>query len=206
MSVFQGFGLGLALAGTVLYLSSLTYKLRGAWLDVRILKTWQQVLGRKPWVTIFRWMWPLGTTPVALIWLVLLTIYNPRSGMITSGVLGLTMVVETVIKRIHARPRPFTTLADISMLQPSLPRDASFPSGDALRVWSLAFVVPIVIGTGNPLLLFNVILIFTAMAVLVSLGRMALGVHYPSDVVAGTGLGLIATSIIMFFLTTKFLF
>jgi membrane-associated phospholipid phosphatase len=207
MTVLQGLGISLALTGSALYLSSLTYKLQDARLDVKILKKWHQGLRRQPWVTIFRWIWPLGTTPVALVWLAILTIYNPRLGLITSAVLGITMGIEAVIKRFYARPRPFKTLTDVQMLQPSLPRDSSFPSGDALRIWFLALVVPVVIGIGmgNPFVLTVVILLSMAMAFMVSVGRVALGVHYPSDVAAGTGLGLIASSIIVFFLTIKLL-
>jgi membrane-associated phospholipid phosphatase len=46
-----------------------------------------------------------------------------------------------------------------------------------------------------------IVLITSMVATLVSLGRLALGVHYPSDVIAGAGLGFIATATVIFFLT-----
>jgi len=203
VTFIKGRGIGFALIGLSLFVSSLMYCGHDARLDVRVLRSWHKVLSRKPWVTLFRWMWPLGTAPVGVVWLLLLSVYNLRLGLITSAVLGVAMIVETAIKRIYRRPRPFETLTDVHLLQPSLPRDPSFPSGDALRIWFLALVVPIVVDLGNPLLLAMIALITSVAATLVSLGRLALGVHYPSDVIAGAGLGFIATGAVIFFLTLQ---
>ena len=200
MRLIQGFGIGLALIGLILYIISLTYKRRDAWLDVRVLKTFHHFLRRQPWVSIFRWLWPLGTTPAALGLLLLLAVYNLRLSLTTAFVLAITMTIENLIKRAHARPRPFQALHDIHMLQPRRPLDPSFPSGDALRAWFLALLVPLVLGSGYPILQGITALLTSALASLVSLGRIAMGVHYPSDVIAGAGLGLIASGAVMFFL------
>ena len=83
------------------------------------------------------------------------------------------------------------------MLQPIKPQDPSFPSGDALRVWYLALIIPTAFGDSGIFLVAGIIL-----AILVSMGRMVMGVHYPSDVTAGMGLGFIGagTSIWLWFI------
>jgi undecaprenyl-diphosphatase len=70
------------------------------------------------------------------------------------------------------------------------PDDPSFPSGDSLRAWFLAVIVPAALGfppAGQILL--------AALAGLVALGRLVLGVHYPTDVLSGTGLGLLGAAL-----------
>lgn len=200
MKLIQGFGIGLVLIGLILYFIGLTYKRQDAWLDVHILRASHHVLRRQPWVTIFRWLWPLGTTPVALGSLLLLAVFNLKLGLTTALVLVIIMSIENLIKRAHARPRPFQALHGIHMLQPRLPRDPSFPSGDALRAWFLASLIPLALGSGFPLLQAVTILMMGILAALVSLGRIAMGVHYPSDVIGGAGLGLIASGAVMLFL------
>lgn len=58
----------------------------------------------------------------------------------------------------------------------------SFPSGHTLH----AVLFSVMLGTYFPALL-PVLLVFS---VLVALSRMVLGLHYPTDVLAGAGLGL----------------
>ena len=200
MKLIQGFGIGLVLLGLILYIIGLTYKSRDSWLDVRILTASHHFLRRQPWVSIFRWLWPLGTTPTALGMLLLLAVYNLRLGLTTALVLVVIMTIENLIKRSHARPRPFQALHGIHMLQPRQPRDPSFPSGDALRAWFLASLIPLALGAGYPLLQVVTLLVTGVLAALVSLGRIAMGVHYPSDVIGGAGLGLIASGAVLFIL------
>lgn len=200
MKLIQGFGIGLFLVGLILYIIGQTYKRRDAWLDVRILTASHHLLRHQPWVSIFRWLWPLGTTPATLGLLLLLAVYNLKLGLTTTLVLVVIMTIENLIKRAHARPRPFQALHGIHMLQPRRPRDPSFPSGDALRAWFLASLIPLALGAGYPLLQAVTLLVTGILAALVSLGRIAMGVHYPSDVIGGAGLGLIASGAVLFVL------
>jgi undecaprenyl-diphosphatase len=61
----------------------------------------------------------------------------------------------------------------------------SFPSGHAARTLALAFVILIGLGPVPGLLL-------VAWSIAVGLSRVALGVHWPSDIVAGWIVGLVA--------------
>jgi len=61
----------------------------------------------------------------------------------------------------------------------------SFPSGHAARTLALGLAVFITLGPGPGLLL-------VAWSAAVGLSRVALGVHWPSDIAAGWALGLVA--------------
>ena len=93
--------------------------------------------------------------------------------------------VEHVLKDAIARVRPCSTLESIRLVI-SCPRSYSMPSGHAIS--SFAFIMPIThllwqISPRHwrpyPLVL----------AWLISFSRIYLGVHYPTDVLAGAGVG-----------------
>jgi undecaprenyl-diphosphatase len=98
--------------------------------------------------------------------------------MAVAGLLGLA--VYKWLKLRTSRPRPCQVYAAISAAAPALDR-FSFPSGHTLHAVSLSLVVvagfPELAGALFPF------------AGLVALSRPILGLHYPSDVFAGTILG-----------------
>ena len=99
-------------------------------------------------------------------------------------------LIDRVIKRGVNRTRPFNELAGINMLQPKRPKDPSFPSGDTFHIWFLLSIILQTLAVPLPL----IVLLFV-IAVMVSLGRIAMGVHYPTDVLAGAGIGLAAAGL-----------
>lgn len=146
----------------------------------------QEKLGRAPFLAWFKEIWFFGRTPFTLILLLLLIGAYWELGLTALAVFGLMAGLEKLVKITYPRDRPYSVLEDIQMLQPRQPEDSSFPSGDAMRIWFLALIFAIALGNN---LLFGFISIL--LAVLVSLGRMVLGVHFLSDVLAGAGLGLL---------------
>jgi undecaprenyl-diphosphatase len=85
-----------------------------------------------------------------------------------------------VLKRWAARPRPFTCCSDIRLCARALDR-FSFPSGHTLH--AVAFTVIVV--DHFPLAGWAL----WPFTLLVALSRVALGLHYPSDVAAGAVIG-----------------
>ncbi|NQV88836.1 MAG: phosphatase PAP2 family protein [Parcubacteria group bacterium] len=106
-------------------------------------------------------------------------------------------VITSVISRIVKRPRPYTKQKYEPIIKPFI-ETHSFPSSHATFVFALAFMS---INSD----LFVCVLVA---AVLVALGRVAVGVHYFSDVVAGALVGLLGGKlfpIIMYLVTlTRF--
>jgi len=88
------------------------------------------------------------------------------------------------IKVAVDRPRPpshFAALGVEVKAPDGVPPDRSFPSGHAQTAFAAAVYLSLLFPRGAAA--------FLALAALVGLSRIALGVHYPSDVLAGAALG-----------------
>ena len=92
---------------------------------------------------------------------------------------SLAFAVDQAISHVWERPRPFATHATYLLSAPS--PDPSFPSDHAAAAFAIAFAVVAFsrrAGIG-----------FLIAATLIGLSRIALGLHYPSDVLAGMLVG-----------------
>lgn len=158
--------------------------------DAKSFLTGHIFLREKIGVSLFQRLWFLGRTPFALFCLGGLIVLDWRAGVIAGGIFGLAAGLEVTVKRLVGRPRPFKlSPVGADMLQPQPPTDPSFPSGDSFRVWFLALLIPAFWGAP-----WYAYLVSGGVASLVTLGRLAMGVHYPLDTIAGTGLGLTSAS------------
>lgn len=92
----------------------------------------------------------------------------------------LVFVIDFALKLLYFRQRPFSSYS-VNLLVDHL-QTASFPS----RHTDLAFAVAAAVFIGDKKL--GVLAI--AIALLVGISRVFVGVHYPSDVVAGVILGI----------------
>jgi membrane-associated phospholipid phosphatase len=123
------------------------------------------------------WFW---LAALFLVWLLDKDGWHTRAALMTTGILGLAVLV-LLIKFTVRRRRPAGEWGKI--YRNSDPH--SFPSGHAARA---IFLAVLALGLGP--LWFGILLLIWAP--LVALARVALGVHYLSDIVAGLILGVLA--------------
>jgi undecaprenyl-diphosphatase len=107
-----------------------------------------------------------------------------RSALLTVGAtLTAQGLVNIVLKPIFRRDRPFQKLVPAPALLVDPPGQHSWPSGhaasSAAAMVTLAWAYP----AAAPA--------FLALAAVISYSRIYVGVHYPFDVAAGAGLGLL---------------
>ncbi len=100
--------------------------------------------------------------------------------------IGLQLFLYLFIKHACSRRRPFELLEDVTCIL--RPGDRySFPSGHT----SAAFVVLATVGLFYSFLFLPLLFL----AVLIGFSRIYLGVHYPTDVLAGAFLGVLCAEI-----------
>jgi Membrane-associated phospholipid phosphatase len=107
-------------------------------------------------------------------------------------VLACSESLVFMVKHLVNRPRPFKVVAEIVNRNPA-DCQYSFPSGHTCAAFSLAFVL------AHSFPEFS--LIFLALASLVGVSRVYLGVHYPTDVMVG-----FVTAYAFFLVNNRFLF
>jgi undecaprenyl-diphosphatase len=92
------------------------------------------------------------------------------------------LINNHLIKNLVQRPRPFVTFTDLQIIIPT-PSEFSFPSGHTSSSFAAAGVfykhLPKKIGVPAIVL-----------AGLIGLSRLYVGVHYPTDVIAGILMGI----------------
>lgn len=184
----------LAFSGLVFFLAGLGYRHpRISQWDTALFKTIQAHTQQGAVVAIFRVIWLAGTTPFLILMLAGSFFRNQPAALLASVVYLWAALIERVVKVTIKRPRPFEALPGTVVHQPRLPIDASFPSGDCLRVWYLAIALPVLLRGPWPYAAAGLLV-----AGLVAAGRLVMGVHYPSDVLAGIGLGMLCAGTCLF--------
>ena len=157
------------------------------YLDGNIL-LWIQEYIRQDWLTpLMQGITMLGEHGifVSILALIFLCFRKTRKvGVIAAcGLISSYIVNNLLLKNLVARIRPYDAIEGLHYLTRK-PHDFSFPSGHSAIVFVMAVILfrrfPKKIGI--PALL---------LATLVSFSRLYLGVHYPTDVLAGVVSGII---------------
>lgn len=159
-------------------------------------------LGQSDWILIPAGVLFVVTGALALLvrWKLMKTLlwqFTTLYAFIFVGV-GLPSLFTTVAKRLIGRGRPMH-FADggVIGLHPNVAdwTYQSFPSGHSTTVFALAAVL----GFVSPRWFKPAL----ALAVLVGVSRVGLGVHYPSDVVAGAFVGIVGAYAVRWFFARR---
>lgn len=98
------------------------------------------------------------------------------------ALIGSLIINNEIIKNLVRRPRPFVTFTDLQIIIPT-PSQFSFPSGHTSSSFAAAAVfyrhLPKKLGVPSVIL-----------AGLIGFSRLYIGVHYPTDVIAGALVGI----------------
>jgi len=131
---------------------------------------------------VFSWIGNGVVYPVLAAMLLLASGARGGGAIVAAAVnVGVLHSFYPFIKKRTARPRPYRTYSDLISLLKALD-EHSFPSGHAMTL--TAALVPIVLAL--PATLWESLALWCVMA----WARLASAHHYPSDVLAGTALGL----------------
>jgi undecaprenyl-diphosphatase len=106
------------------------------------------------------------------------------AGLVVTCAVG-TLLVMLILKGIYDRPRPTI----VSAIDP--PGDESFPSGHSMISSALYPLLGVLIARALPTRRLRVFAVLTgaSMALMIGVSRLYLGVHYPTDVLAGWTIG-----------------
>lgn len=125
-----------------------------------------------------------GILWILLTVLLLIPKQTRRVGMISALALLASLLVSNIlIKNLVARTRPYNAIAALIPIVPK-PSEFSFPSGHTASSFASATVFYRKLPKKYGILAMT-------MAVLIALSRLYVGVHYPTDVLAGiiSGIG-----------------
>ena len=157
--------------------------------DYRIYHAINQFIYHHAWLgrglnALEKWAVPVIAVATFALWL-LARPGGTRKWKIASacalGSAALALLVNQMIGKLWHRQRPFAT-HPTAHVWGSRSHDPSFPSDHASAAFAIAFAVFLydrVIGS-----------IFLAAAVVIGVGRVFIGAHYPLDVLAGSLVGL----------------
>lgn len=105
---------------------------------------------------------------------------RPRLVLVTAGAVWIADLLTLAIKAVIDRPRPYVSIAEVDRLMDAV--GSSLPSGHAATSAAGFAVLAIAVPRLAPA--------FAVLAAAIAFSRIYVGVHYPSDVIAGAAIGV----------------
>ena len=134
--------------------------------------------------------WAGGAAAIAG-WMLVIFALARRQGQSGAGFCAIATVCATAaawaVKHVVGRDRPWMTLQDVAVTGPH-EISGSFPSAHTTMSFALATAVALRFPKAGPLAF--------ALAALVGISRVAVGMHWPSDVLAGAILGISTSALL----------
>ena len=157
----------------------------------RAVSLWMHGASTRAWV--LRLLIPVSRVGDGWIWYLIVALLPWAGGVSGTSaaarlfcVGGLNIVLYKIIKRWIARPRPFRTCAKFQQRVVSMD-EFSFPSGHTLH----SVACSVILTAYYPAAAFVV----WPFALLVADSRIVLGLHYPTDVIAGALIGATSAAV-----------
>ncbi len=166
-------------------------RLRGAELDLRGAQALHRAAARPVLLRLLAWCSRAADGPLWVALIVLLP-WLSQTGRREAGLMlllgAINLALYYTVKRSTRRQRPFERCDDIHACLKA-PDAFSFPSGHTLHAFAFALLLSAFHPALAPLL--------WSFAALVGLARVALGLHFPSDVVFGAVIGMATASLVL---------
>ncbi len=138
----------------------------------------------------FMFLTYLGSSVFWILAIMMLWIKGNRRASVC---LVLAFIIDTLsllfLKFLFSRPRPFENFSDLDFLSLETDLSPSFPSGHTQRAFSGTVIL------GSFYKKFSKL--FFALALLVGISRIYIGVHYPFDILSGSINGFLIGSIVL---------
>ncbi|HEY2421496.1 MAG TPA: phosphatase PAP2 family protein [Neobacillus sp.] len=158
--------------------------------DCRVLQKVNRHFDKKVLNLFFRTITNLGGAEITIAVTFLLLVLSSGDARLIALSSALALSASHIpvhfIKRLFPRKRPYLMIEDTRFPENPL-QDHSFPSGHTTAIFSV--MTPYILSL--PQLSF----ILIPLGLSVGISRIYLGLHYPSDVLAGAILGTVAGSI-----------
>ena len=110
--------------------------------------------------------------------------------------LAISHIPVALIKYKFKRLRPYQALTEVNTGRKPL-KDPSFPSGHTTAIFALT--MPIILNSALFAMSGLIVVLCIIIAISVAWSRMYLGLHYPSDILAGGLIGTITAYAVQYF-------
>ncbi|MCX7945805.1 MAG: phosphatase PAP2 family protein [Hydrogenophilus sp.] len=137
----------------------------------------------------------LGATSVAAALLLLLALWSLRPLLLATLMLLPTTFLVHTLKHLLADPRPAALLSSelFTLLEKPL-KSGAFPSGHTATATILAIAIALTPSPPHRLLHTALLPLLPLAVIAIALSRIAVGAHWPSDLLAGVGVAFLGAA------------